>query len=74
MQVFKKVEGHLIKLELVLAKTYPRFSLYNVIRNGKVLYQTTLTDKELEKIIINNYEITEEDTFNEWNTKKIQCY
>lgn len=64
MEITKRVYGFEIILELEKIKDYGNYTLYQVYRvnkNNRVpIYKECFTDLQLEKIIRNKYEITEE--------------
>lgn len=68
MEIKKKVQGHIINLEIIKIKDYPRYGLYQVykLENSKriPLYKTCYTNLQIIEIIKNQNIISEEDTDN----------
>lgn len=67
MKIKKKVQGHVIDLEIIEIKNYPQYDVYQVykLENGKCtpLYKTCYTTLQIKKIIKNKNIITEEEIF-----------
>ena len=57
MKVNKYVNGVDVELELIKIKDYPRYSLYNVCKDGEVLYKETFTPLQIRSIVLNGYRI-----------------
>ncbi len=67
MKIRKTVQGHVIELELVKIKNYPRYGLYQIykLENGKriPLYQECYTRLQIKDIVDKGYCVTDEEVF-----------
>ena len=67
MKIRKTVQGHVIELELVKIKDYPRYGLYQIykLQNGKRIpvYQECYTKLQLRELAEKNFCISDEEVF-----------
>ncbi len=59
MKIIKNVRGVKIELELVKVKDFDKFSLYEVYKNGVLIYKETYTKEQINQIIANGNVIEE---------------
>lgn len=59
MKIIKNVRGVKVELELVKVKDFDKFSLYEVYKNGVLIYKETYTKEQINQIIANGNVIEE---------------
>lgn len=59
MKIIKNVKGVNVELELVKVKDFDKFSLYEVYKNGVLIYKETYTKEQINQIIANGNVIEE---------------
>lgn len=60
MKIIKNIRGVKVELELIKVKDYGKFSLYEVYKNGVLVYKETYTNEQMSQIINNGNVIVEE--------------
>ena len=61
MLITKKVEGHSIVLDYKPIKKYPHYTIYEVYKDNKYLYNTCFTNSQLKRIIDAGYVTSDEE-------------